>query len=197
VDVSDVDQYCRTLSGVEARLGRVDLLLNVAGHGGIRRSTWPEMEPIRLVMETNFFAPYASMMLVVPGMRARGHGVVGNVVSDDARAPGPGPGDYEASKAALAAATESLSYVVEPDGVRLHVIYPAWMPTAMGTKAVTRGGVPEPPRGARRSVEQVSKLILGRLGTDRLEINASALPLLAPVARVAVPRLYHRLRPRF
>lgn len=197
VDVSDVDAYLAVLAEVEARHGRIDVLLNVAGHGGLRRSRWPELEAVRTVMETNFYAPYASMLAVVPGMRARGSGVVANVVSDDARAPGPGPGDYEASKAALAAATESLSFLAGPDGVALHVVYPAWMPTAMGRAAVDRGGVPDPPRAARRSVERVSSLILGRLGGGKVEINASALPLLAPVARVVVPRLYHRLRPRF
>lgn len=197
VDVSDVGTYLQELEKVEAEHGRIDILLNVAGHGGLQRSRWPELPAVRNVMETNFFGPYASMLAVVPGMRRRRHGVVANVVSDDGRAPGPGPGDYEASKAALAAATESLSYVAEPDGVFLHVVYPAWMPTPMGTAAVQRGGVPEPPRLARRSVERVSRTILGRLGGDKVEINAAALPLLAPVARVVVPRLYHRLRRRF
>ena len=197
VDVSDVDSYVRSLGEVEAEHGVIDILLNVAGHGGLRRSSWPDLQPVRLVMETNFFAPYASMLAVVPGMRQRGRGVVANVVSDDARAPGPGPGDYEASKAALAMATESLSYVAGADGVSLHVVYPAWMPTPMGRAAVDKGGVPNPPRAARRSVSQVSTLILGRLGGKKVEINASALPLLAPIARVVVPRLYHRMRPRF
>lgn len=197
IDVSDVESYLAALGEIEAAAGRIDILLNVAGHGGLRRGRWPELEAVRRVMETNFFAPYASMLAVVPGMRRRGHGVVANVVSDDARAPGPGPGDYEASKAALAAATESLSYLAGPDGVHLHVVYPAWMPTAMGTAAVVEGGVPEPPRPARRSVEQVSGTVLARLGGDKVEINAAALPLLAPLARVMVPRLYHRLRPRF
>jgi len=197
VDVSDVEGYLSHLGEIEAEQGRIDLLLNVAGHGGLNRSKWPEMPPVRKVMETNFFAPYASMLAVVPGMRARRHGVVANVVSDDGRAPGPGPGDYEASKAALAVATESLSYVAERDGVHLHVVYPAWMPTAMGRAAVSEGGIPVPPRLARRSVEHVSGVILGRLGGERIEINGAALPLLAPLARVIVPRLYHRLRPHF
>ncbi|MHB1853861.1 MAG: SDR family NAD(P)-dependent oxidoreductase [Acidimicrobiales bacterium] len=197
VDVSDVEGYLRHLGEIEAEHGRIDLLLNVAGHGGLRRSEWPEMRPVRKVMEINFFAPYASLLAVVPGMRARGHGIVANVVSDDVRAPGPGPGDYEASKAALAAATESLSYVAGRDGVHLHVVYPAWMPTAMGRAAVSKGGVPVPPRAARRSEEHVSGVILRRLGGERIDINGAALPLLAPLARVVVPRLYHRLRPHF
>src|SRR5207253_10560282 len=94
----------------------------------------------RQVMEVNFFAPYVSMTTVLPGMRQRRHGVIANMSSDDARAPGPGAGDYCASKAALSAATESLAYEARADGVRLHVIYPGWVPTEMGLRAVNSGG---------------------------------------------------------
>ena len=197
LDVAQVDEYLAVLDEVEQRRGRIDVLLNVAGHGGLRRSRWPDVEAVREVMEVNFFAPYASMVHVIPGMRARRHGVVANVVSDDGRAPGPGPGDYEASKAGLASATESLAFLCRPDGVRLHVVYPAWMPTAMGTAAVEKGGIPRPPRMAVRSVEQVSARMLRRMGTDAIEINAAALPLLAPLVRTLIPGLYRRLRPRF
>ena len=197
LDVSRIDDYLGVLDEVEARHGRIDVVLNVAGHGGLRRSRWPDVEAVREVMEVNFYAPYASMIHVVPGMRERRHGVVANVVSDDGRAPGPGPGDYEASKAGLAAATESLAFLSRPDGVHLHVVYPAWMPTAMGNAAVEIGGIPRPPRLAVRSVKQVSALMLRRMGSDAVEINAAALPLLAPLFRTIAPALYRRLRPRF
>jgi uncharacterized protein len=197
LDVARTEEFLALLDSVEERHGRIDVLLNVAGHGGLRRSQWPDVKAVREVMEVNFFAPYASTIHVVPGMRARRHGVVANVVSDDARAPGPGPGDYEASKAGLAAATESLAFLARPDQVHLHVIYPAWMPTAMGNAAVERGGIPRPPRLAVRRVETVSKLVLAHLGREAVDINAAALPLLAPVFRSLAPGLYRHLRPRF
>ena len=145
-------------------------------------------------MEVNFFAAYAGMLEVLPGMRARGAGVIANMSSDDARSPGPGAGDYCASKAALSAATESLAYEAARDGVRLHVIYPAWVPTEMGLRAVHSGGLAMPPKAARRTEEQVSSLVLRRLGGPRVEINAAVLPLVAPVLRTVAPRTYHRMR---
>ena len=189
-DVGDVPAYVRILE----ELGRIDLLLNVAGMGGIIRQEMPSLETTREVMEVNFFAAYAGMLAVLPGMRQRKHGVIANMSSDDARSPGPGAGDYCASKAALSAATESLAYEAAKDGVRLHVIYPAWVPTEMGLRAVNTGGLAMPPRGARRTEEQVSSLVLRRLGGPRVEINAAALPLVAPVMRTVLPRTYHRLR---
>jgi len=80
------------------------------------------------------------------------------------------------------------------DGVRLHVTYPAWVPTEMGLRAVNSGGLAMPPRAARRSEEQVASLVLRRLGGPRVEINCAALPLVAPLFRTVAPRSYHRMR---
>ena len=189
-DIGDVASYVKLLRGV----GRVDILVNVAGMGGIIRREMPSLETTREVMEVNFFAAYAGMLEVLPGMRSRGSGVIANMSSDDARSPGPGAGDYCASKAALSAATESLAYEAARDGVRLHVIYPAWVPTEMGLRAVNSGGLAMPPKAVRRTEEQVSALVLRRLGGPRVEINAAALPLVAPVFRTVAPRTYHRMR---
>lgn len=193
-DLKDVESFVALLRQVEADHGRIDILLNIAGMGGIVREEMRSVEATREVMEVNFFAPYAGMVTVLPGMRQRRHGVIANMSSDDARAPGPGGGDYSASKAALSAATESLAYEARRDGVRLHVVYPGWVPTEMGLHAVEHGGLAMPPRPVRRSEEQVSSLVLRRLGDDRVEINAAALPLLAPIFRTVAPRRYHDMR---
>src|SRR6266700_7501240 len=116
-DVSDTDAFAATLSDLEGRHGRIDLLINDAGIGE------PEsdgVEKYRTVLETNFFAAVTGTLSVLPGMLQRGHGVVVNVSSDTGRAPGPGEPAYAASKAALSAFTESLSYEVEERGVHLH-----------------------------------------------------------------------------
>ena len=114
--------------------------------------------------------------------------------SDDGRAPGPGAAAYSASKAALSAATESLSYEARPDGVFLHTVYPGWVPTEMGLTAVREGGMSMPPRAVRRTEQQVSSLVLQRMFDSRLEINAALLPLVAPILRTVAPRTYQRMR---
>jgi short-subunit dehydrogenase len=193
-DLADVGAFVHLLEQVDEQHGRVDILLNIAGVGGILRTQPATTESIRAVMEVNFFAPYAGMVAVLPGMRRRRSGSIVNMSSDDGRAPGPGAGDYSASKMALAAATESLSYEVRPDGVHLHVAYPGWVPTEMGLKAVQEGGLRMPPRAVRRTEKQVSSLILRRLDDARLDINAAALPLAAPIFRTLAPRAYQWVR---
>jgi hypothetical protein len=51
-----------------------------------------------------------------------------------------------------------------------------------------------PPRPTRRTEEQVSRLVLRRLGDPRVEINCTKLPLIAPMFRTVAPRSYHRMR---
>jgi short-subunit dehydrogenase len=195
-DLADVPAFVSLLEQVEDEHGRIDVLLNIAGVGGVIRTEPVTVESIRGVMEVNFVAPYAGMLTVLAGMRRRRYGAIANMCSDDGRAPGPGAGDYSASKAALAAATESLSYEARPDGVALHVVYPGWVPTEMGMTAVREGGMQMPPRPVRRTEEQVSSLVLRRLGRRKLEINAAALPLVVPIVRTIVPSVYQRMRAR-
>jgi short-subunit dehydrogenase len=130
-------------------------------------------------------------LAVLPGMLTRRSGAIVNVASDSARAPEPGHGAYSASKAAVAAFTESVAHEVAPKGVSVHVLYPAWVPTAMGLSGNEDGGS-LPPKAVRRTEEQIAELVLARIGDPRFEMNAAALPLLAPISRTIAPRTYQR-----
>ena len=192
-DVRDTDAWTGLLADVEDAQGRVDLLVNNAGTDpGIRLSDI-DTDDFRRTLEVNFIAAVAGTLAVLPGMRARGTGIVANVSSDGGRLPSPGPGAYPSSKAALSAFTESVSFRVERQGVRMHVVYPAWMPTAMGLGALQRG-LRHPPRFTRRTEDEVAQVVLARLGGPHLEISASRLIDAATVFRAVAPRAYHRLR---
>jgi short-subunit dehydrogenase len=141
----------------------------------------------------NFFAPVAATLAVLPAMLERGHGIIVNVSSDGGRLPSPGPGAYPSSKAALSAFSESTSFRLGPKGVRIHVVYPAFMATELGLGALGRG-LRRPPRLMTRSVEEVSRSILQRAGGPALEISASGLIDAAMVFRYLLPRAYLRLR---
>jgi NAD(P)-dependent dehydrogenase (short-subunit alcohol dehydrogenase family) len=195
-DLTDVSAFTDLLQQVEHEHGRIDILLNVAGAGGSMRMEPVGTEFLRATLEVNFVAPFAGMAAVLPGMRGRRYGVIANMGSDDGRAPGPGGTAYAASKAALSAATESLSYHARPDGVFLHVVYPGWVPTEMGLAAVREGGLRMPPRAVRRTEQQVSSLVLRRMNDPQLEINAAALPLVVPFFRTLAPLTYQRMRAR-
>lgn len=194
-DVTDIDRFVALLAEIEDREGCIDILINNAGIGGSHdmptatKDVKAALEPVRGVMETNYFAPVAGTMAVLPGMRRRGAGVVVNVSSDAARAPTPQEAAYGASKAALSAFTESMAFETEGTGVHLHLLYPGWVPTAMGRGAV-EAGMPTPPPMVRRTEEQVSRLVLSRLGGPKIDMDAASVARLAPVARALFPSAY-------
>ena len=150
-DLSDATSFVGLLEQLENECSRIDILANIAGVGGIIRTEPATAVSLRSIMEVNFIAPVAGIVTVLPGMRKRKFGAIANMSSDDGRAPGLGAADYSASKAALSAATESLSYKARPDGVFLHTVYPGWVPTEMGLMKVRDGGLSMPPRAVRRT----------------------------------------------
>ena len=87
-DVSDAEGFAARLAEIEAQRGRIDVLVNDAG---IEEPTpvtvsGADLGPYRRIFATNFFGLVAGTLAVLPGMLARGSGIVVNVSSDSARA---------------------------------------------------------------------------------------------------------------
>jgi NAD(P)-dependent dehydrogenase (short-subunit alcohol dehydrogenase family) len=195
-DVGEPDAFRDALAAAECRHGRIDHLVNNAGIDLMLPVTGlgagappPDAATVREVFDVNFFSVVTGTLAVLPGMLARGSGVIVNVSSDSARAPEARQGGYAASKAAISAFSESIAHEVAPAGVRVHVLYPGWVPTAMGLSGNEDGGS-LPPKAVRRTAEGVAGLTADRMGGTRIDINAARLPLLAPIARTIAPRTY-------
>jgi short-subunit dehydrogenase len=181
------------LRDVATEIGPVDILVNnAATDPGIRLADITT-DDFRRTFEVNFFAAVEATLAVLPAMYERGFGIVANVSSDGGRLPSPGPGAYPASKAALSAFTESISFRAERHGVHCHVVYPAFMPTELGQGALERG-LRRPPRLATRSEAAVSRRVLRHLGRSKVEISAARLIDVATGLRIMAPRPYHRFR---
>ncbi|MGO8873457.1 MAG: SDR family NAD(P)-dependent oxidoreductase [Acidimicrobiales bacterium] len=190
-DVGDADLFGRVLGEIEAEQGRIDILINNAGIEQLTPVEEGLSDAYRRIFAINFFGVVAGTLGVLPGMLDRRSGIVVNVSSDSARAPEPRHGAYAASKAAVATFTETVAHEVADRGVQVHVLYPAWVPTAMGLSGQADGGS-LPPKMVRRSKEQISALVLERMGGRRMEINAAVLPLLAPIGRTIAPVSYQK-----
>jgi len=190
-DVSDTEEVRETLGRLEEQRGSIDILINNAGVDLMLPIPGGDDATVRRVFDVNFFGTVVGTLAVLPGMIDRGSGIVVNVSSDSARAPEPKQGAYAASKAAVSAFTESVAHEVAPRGVSVHVLYPGWVPTAMGLSGNEDGGS-LPPRMVRRTADGVAALVADRMGTQRIDINAARLPLLAPIARTLAPVAYQK-----
>lgn len=114
--------------------GRIDVLINNASELG--PSPMPELqrlapETLEGILRVNVVAPLRLIQLVLPGMRAGGSGLIVNVTSDAGVQAYPAWGGYGASKAALEHLSRVLAVELEGSGVRVFVVDPGDMDTAM------------------------------------------------------------------
>lgn len=131
-DLMDSDRAADFLPEAEAALGPVDVLINNAGVQYL--GAFAEFEPARgeALLRLNVFTPLRLTRAVLPGMLARKRGAIVDIASLAAIAPTPYMAYYNASKAALAAASESLRAEVKGAGVHVVTVYPGPVDTAMG-----------------------------------------------------------------
>ncbi|HET8930620.1 MAG TPA: SDR family oxidoreductase [Acidimicrobiales bacterium] len=129
----DVDD-ARSIEAAMTVVGDVDVLVNNAGVGmGGPLESYP-LDLAQAVFTTNVFGPLRLIQAVLPAMRERGSGVIVNVSSVEGVVSTPLYGIYSASKHALEALSESLHFEVGHFGVRVVIIEPGYIATAMRTK---------------------------------------------------------------
>jgi len=120
-------------AGIE-RFGRVDILVNNASELGpsplpeLGELAWHQFERI---LRVNVIAPLHLTQLVLPFMRINGAGAIVNITSDAAVNAYATWGGYGASKAALEQLSRVLAEELKGSGIRVLVIDPGDMNTAM------------------------------------------------------------------
>lgn len=133
-DVADEEFARRFVDKALERFGRVDVLVNNASLLGPS-----PLPPLRLyplneleqVFAANVIGPLRLAQRVLPGMLARGRGLIVNISSDAAVGGYPGWGGYGASKAALDLITHTLAKELDGTGVRAIAVDPGDMRTEM------------------------------------------------------------------
>jgi NAD(P)-dependent dehydrogenase (short-subunit alcohol dehydrogenase family) len=174
-DVADPVHAERLVRAGLDRFGRIDILVNNASELG--PSPMLELEKLSIqafedVLRVNVLGPLKLSQLVLPGMRARGSGLIVNVTSDAGVQAFPTWGGYGASKAALEHLSRVLAAELEGSGVRVFVVDPGDMDTAMHRAAepgVDLSHLPKPgsmaPAFVRLLEEEAS---FGRFEAQRL-----------------------------
>lgn len=166
-DVTSAPAVSAACGEIERRLGAVAILVNNVGIG--HRPT-----PLEDVTEDAFDRLFAvnarSVFLMartlVPGMKARGGGVILNIASTGAVRPRPNLTWYNATKGWMVTATKGMAVELAPHGIRVNAINPVAGDTPLLS---TFMGEDSPEARAR----MVSSIPLGRLTTPS-DIGAAA-----------------------
>lgn len=184
LDVTDDESVAACI----AAAGEVDVLVNNAGVIGPGPVELVDVDDVRSRFETNVLGPLRMIQAVVPSMRGRGSGVIVNVTSVQGVIASPLEGVYSATKHALEALSEALSYEVGHFGVRVVIIEPGYI--APGMKH--RGAHPEtgtPYEELRRQWSGVDGKVLDGAERPQPEIvgEAIARAIADPATPLRVP----------
>jgi NAD(P)-dependent dehydrogenase (short-subunit alcohol dehydrogenase family) len=134
MDVDSDQSVSRAIAEIHKDHGPIDVLVNNAG---IERAGSIEELPLadfRAVMETNYFGSIRCIQAVVPHMRQRKSGCIINVSSVAGRISSAPLTPYMASKWALEALSEGLAGEMKTFNVRVAIVEPGIIDTAMARR---------------------------------------------------------------
>ena len=131
VDVGDEDGVRRMVSEILDARGKIDVLINNAGHSSPRRMLLTTTaEDLRSVYESNLVGSVFCSQAVVPSMKKAGRGTIINVSSMAGVSASPLAGmSYSAAKAAVINFTAFLNAELRNTGIRASVVIPGEVDT--------------------------------------------------------------------
>jgi len=136
VDVDDDASVATGIASVIESEGRVDILVNNAGIVKSGDVEAMPLETFQAVMNTNLWGTVRCIQAVLPTMRTQKSGCIVNVTSIAGRVAVAGQGAYAASKWAAEAVSEVLATEAAPFGIRVAVVEPGVVETAIFEKAI-------------------------------------------------------------
>ena len=136
LDLMRPESFPALVEDVRARCGRVDVLLNNGGVSQRSLALDASAEVERALMEVNYFGPVALTKAVLPSMLARRSGHIGVVSSVMGFLGTPGRSTYAAAKHALHGYFDSLRAEVWRNGIKVTLICPGYVQTAVSDNAL-------------------------------------------------------------
>jgi NAD(P)-dependent dehydrogenase (short-subunit alcohol dehydrogenase family) len=171
-DVASISEVRAMVSSLEARFGRVDVLVNNSGIGtavspdrvaDIAEQDWDR------VLEVNLKGVMLACQAVLPGMMRRGRGAIVNIASIRGLLGNPNLASYCASKGGEVLLTRSLALDYARYGVRVNCLCPGFVGSEMLAGYIARQKDPEAARKAFAAMAPMN-----RIGAPE-EIAAAAL----------------------
>lgn len=134
MDVNSDESVSQGISKIIDTHGSVDTLINNAGVEHVGSIEETPLAKFREIMETNYFGVLRCTRPLISHMRERGSGTIINVSSIAGRIANPPLAPYGASKFALEALTEALACEVRPFNIRVALVEPGIIDTAMARR---------------------------------------------------------------
>ncbi len=168
-DVSDRASVASALRSAAQDMGGIDILVNNAGISVYGETERTSDHDLNEVMGVNFLGCVHGMQEVLPYLRENGGGHIVNIASLAAIHGVPYLAAYGASKAALAAFSQSLRAELIHEGITIQVVYPGYTQTAIFANERKLGGAHRP-RHAYAPVDRVAHQIVKAMKRRKSEV---------------------------
>jgi short-subunit dehydrogenase len=144
LDVTKNESVKNAIQSVSSEASRIDVLVNNAGYGLMGAFEDLLMDEIKAQFETNLFGLIRTTHAVLPTMRKQKSGFIVNISSGAGRFGFPGVSAYVSTKFAVEGLSESMSYELEPFGIKVILIEPGFVKTNFH-QAMIRSQPPDSP----------------------------------------------------
>jgi NAD(P)-dependent dehydrogenase (short-subunit alcohol dehydrogenase family) len=130
LDVTSSESWENALNEVEAKLGKLNILVNNAGISSSSQEDNMGIEGWDLILEINAKGPFLGCRAAIPRMIANGGGSIVNISSTSGLVGGGVNGHpaYNASKGGVRLLTKALAARYATQGIRVNSLHPGTMP---------------------------------------------------------------------
>jgi NAD(P)-dependent dehydrogenase (short-subunit alcohol dehydrogenase family) len=142
MDVDSDESVASATEAIRSQVGSIDVIVNNAGVERTGAIETLAFEDFKATMETNYFGAVRTVRAWLPDMREQRRGCIINVTSVAGKIACSPLAPYTASKHALEAFSEALAQEVKPFNVRVAIVEPGIIDTAMARR-VERASVDE------------------------------------------------------
>lgn len=160
VDVTDPESVQELVDRCVAAHGRIDILCNNAGVGGVTDVVHCSIDEWDRIFAVNARGVFLGMRAALPHMIAAGHGVIVNIASVAASVGLADRAAYSASKGAVVALTRQAAVQYADRGIRCNSVSPGTVDSPWVGRLLDAA---DDPTAARAAL--VARQPLGRLGT--------------------------------
>jgi len=153
-DVSEERSVAAAVDEAEARLGRLDCVLNAAGFAQFVPLEELSLEDWNRMLAVHLTGTFLVCRAALPRLRAAGGGSIVNIASTAALLARKHLAAYAAAKGGIIAFSRQLALDAAPDGVRVNVIAPGSVRTPMTRPVYAEAGVDDGRPARPQSIQE-------------------------------------------
>jgi NAD(P)-dependent dehydrogenase (short-subunit alcohol dehydrogenase family) len=180
LDVTDNKSVTNAIQAIVSKADRIDVLVNNAGYALTGAFEDLAIEEIKTQYETNLFGLIRTTQAVLPIMRKQKSGTIVNISSGAGRFGYPGGSAYVSTKFAVEGLSESMTYELEPFGIKVILIEPGVIKTNIANGMVIAKKTQNPNSPYSQIMQKMSTSF------EHMLENASSPDLVAKVVLQAV-----------